>query len=381
MSITTEFNDFMPTEINTTDSIYTAFFGDAEVFPAYITDPVTGQNTYLYGALSNELETLQDFITQVTTQIDIEDFTDRFLEILVKLFTGFTRQYNEADSNMRTELFAVLRRGREASEDETQFDYWDTEFSMLNVVGQFLPRDNIYTEPILGGDNLVTSPYFNEDNSDWIYKVSDVVTPLVTISVGAFQDGTSVVLAPDSTIQQTVVAAEIATFFYGGYFSPVTYTDPLSIQFAVQRSDTGDWYNTSTLTWESSETWNNQYVTQQNWGYMESFCELEATTSLTVIFKNNSGVVMHFDRVLVAKRLTYPSVNLLARADSIGVKPAWGLEGTTDPVASVDYDNNVAYLDNSYLSLSIGSSTLYDDLVEIVKLAGCKVTMETIVAE
>lgn len=376
MSEISQLNEYMPTNLDKMTDEYLAIFGN-ESFTA--NTPIVDSADYNCGAIANELEYEKGFCDYLTKSTTIDDFSDAYLERVVKFFVGLERRVGQTDEKLRLIFKALCIRHVNES--------WCTKWILIDIFSYFFPEEDLHVVENYVIDNFIQDESF-EIGGIWTeYESGSSTIDFTTTEV--FDHGYSAEFTVDSVsstcyLQQTMTAISQGDYMLSFFRKDQgLVNNPFRVY--ITRTD-GYYYNFDTFTWQVTAVY--LLVAETNSTRFESisqFVKVPATTNITVKFQSNTGYSLQYkfwlDKICFGTKLPYPTIKLIIQTDDTPVEFMSLWPGAADPIGGgADY-SYASFYGDCYFFGGVGYLVSYLQLLDIVKTAGVKAIIENVLLE
>jgi len=375
-------NNKMPQLINKTGKEYKAIFGKTD-YTGNI--PIEKSSDYNCGAIANELEYLRSFLDFVIECFNVENAEKDYLEKIIWFFLKLGRIWDESDANLKNRFFSIIRRNSNPR--------WDTSWSLKDLFSYFFDKKNIIIEENYIEVSLVQNGGFEEgagnDFTNWTKTeegssliIENVTDPFAGSRCAQFQIDSSNSLARLEQVFLSVPAGNYKICFFFKDDGNCLSNEPIRIY--VKRSGDNYYYNFETNSWQVEAVYKKFSKSGSDYVYCQAYINNADLRDLTLGIENDGapGQAYNFqiDRVMFGTWEDYPSVKVLIifGPQGGGYTSLW--DGTDDPLGGVEDYQFAGYFDQDFIGGEGGgyTSDFYQNILDRVKVAGVKGTLETI---
>lgn len=380
-------DNLMPSGINKEDEDYKIIWGDKDFTPL---PTIVNSPDYKCGAICNELEYLRAFIAQITSEVELDDLKDEYLEKIGYFMLRLEKNFEETDDSFRNKIKALAQRNGNTS--------WMTKWCMIDVFSYFFPIADLYCiNNIIESDLIANGDFETGDFTSWTATPGGGASAMTVESAGYFEGGECCKFANVGDPTKSLLTQTLSTIGAGTYVSHFFYkddgnstsSDPVQILF--QRTSDSFYWNFDTEAWQSGFTADVQksfpaVSTADRYEAAQAFFVLTGSDSVIVGIRNDNVTDtydLYIDRVTSGEKEKHPSFYLYAvtSADAGGYMNAW--EDGADPMGAGYVYTNAGFLNNDYIlgSGASGTTSLYDEILDIIKPAGVLAEFEIIERE
>lgn len=382
MSVISEINSYMPNALDKTTPEYEAIFGKTDFTPL---SPIDESSDYQCGGIANEMEYLAGFLEYITRTSVIDNFYGEYLERVLYFFTGMVREIGETDDQLRIKFKALCIRNLNPS--------WITKWMIIDVFSYFFDPDIIYLIENYVVDNLITDGGFELDPSTNWSKSESGASTVSYVTAEMFEGLQCAEISVDSSGNAVSLYQTVSAITSGSYTLDFFTKDDRALptddlfKIRIQRSGDSYYYNFDTFLWQVGDT--SKTISKNSgtrYEYQQVFVEVPVGMSgqdITITFTNIGGTTTpykyYIDKVGLGTVIPYPTIKLLLVniGSTLSFTSMW--EGTTDPVALLDYTLG-SYFNQDYI---IGLGGLYSleyylELLNIIKPCGVKAIIEIV---
>jgi hypothetical protein len=313
------------------------------------------------GATANEIEKLLKFIDYYTRTDNMDDHEGESLEMIVKLFTGLTRQLEENDNRLLRRMRAITMRKSDA--------IWGTARNIKNVLEIYFSDikafvcENTNEESLLfNGDFEIDENWSLEGNASYEYKAR------IFGKRGLFFNGDAG--CTQNIVRQFEAGVYTFHFFLKGKCG------------VIIKNEAGQYWNADEriLAWRDNEFVN--YYSKPDWENVFCFIVLpEFARKLTIQLVGLEGEEACIDYARLFTKPSNPSYTIVVQNEGYVMEDdTMHLgKGSEDPYPGVVYAKESLF-DHAYIVGPKGApwSSVYKNILEAVRPRGIQVFMEFI---
>lgn len=377
MSEIAQLNEYTPTNFHKMTEEYLAIFGNEDFTP---NDPIVTSSDFNCGAIANELEYVKGFCDYLTRSNTIDDFSDVYLDRIVKFFIGLKRKLGQTDEFIRLLFRALCIRHVN--------DSWCAKWILIDVFSYFFPEETLWIMENYVEDDLLTDGSF-EIGGYWTEYESGSSTVDIN-SNEVFEHTFAAEFTVDNVgsicyLQQTMSSVPQGNYMLS-FFRKDDDTVDSPFKVYITRSSDGYYYEFDSFTWQAASTY--LLIDKTNSTRFESisrFVKVVGTDDITIRFESNDAYSVQYnfwiDKVCFGTKLPYPTIKLLIQTEDAPVEFMSLWPDGADPLGGGEDYDIASYYDDCYFFGGVGYLGSYSELLYIIKTAGVKAVIEVVLLE
>tara|TARA_Y100000310_G_C20653736_1_gene800860 strand:+ start:417 stop:2024 length:1608 start_codon:yes stop_codon:yes gene_type:complete len=276
----------MPQLINPDSAEYKALFGDEAFVPL---TPISTSADYKCGAVSNELEYLDDYIAQLVGGFDPDNAVAGDLDIIVKTLSNLERIFDEADSALLNRVYSLLRRNGN--------DRWNTKWALRDAMKHFWPTNTMYIEQSYIEDDAAVNGDFEVGSGGTFTGWTEATSASSTVTeetTTPFKNGRAAKFTIDGSGSLVSLYQVWSSEPSGKKKIGLFYKDNAGatdvLEISVQRSSDSKFYDFANNGWIAADTETKDLPSVGDvWTFADAYFETDGTEDLTITFRRKAG--------------------------------------------------------------------------------------------